>query len=186
LKDSSQVEQSVYASTQDYGNAFNSSRIADAVDQGTNVGITRISADSTPVNFERQDPFLSSGYPTTYTRSRPSFLDSIGVQRAPPTTQASYREPAKANQLPSNSNYQSSFLQQSNQQSTGSNAADISFASENQKYSHEKGSYGSSNPPDFSLPKEEISIQHGNQTFQNFTTHGKDDDFAALEQVMNV
>ncbi|XP_066313147.1 protein BLISTER-like [Miscanthus floridulus] len=183
-KGSSQVEQSVYASTQDYGNAFNSSRIADTVDHDTNVGITRTSADSTPVNFERQDPFLSSGYPTTYTRSRPSFLDSIGVQRAPPTTQASYREPAKANQLSCNSNYQSSFLQQSNQQSTGSNAADISFASESQKYSHEKGSYGSSNPPDFSLPKEERSIQHGNQTFQNFTTHGKDDDFAALEQLI--
>ncbi|CAD6228552.1 unnamed protein product [Miscanthus lutarioriparius] len=183
-KDSSQVEQSVYASTQDYGNAFNSSRIADTVDHDTNVGITRTFADSTPVNFERQDPFLSSGYPTTYTRSRPSFLDSIGVQRAPPTTLASYREPAKANQLSSNSNYQSSFLQQSNQQSTGSNAADISFASESQKYSHEKGSYGSSNPPDFSLPKEERSIQHGNQTFQNFTTHGKDDDFAALEQLI--
>ncbi|CAD6235378.1 unnamed protein product [Miscanthus lutarioriparius] len=183
-KDSSQVEQSVYASTQDYGNAFNSSRTPDTVDHDTNVGITRTSADSTPVNFERQDPFLSSGYPTTYTRSRPSFLDSIGVQRAPPTTQASYREPAKANQLSSNSYYQSSFLQQSNQQSTGTNATDISLASESQKYSHEKGSYGSSNPPDFSLPKEERSIQHGNQTFQNFTTHGKDDDFAALEQLI--
>ncbi|XP_021312085.1 uncharacterized protein LOC8056158 isoform X2 [Sorghum bicolor] len=184
LRDSSQVEQSVYASIQDYGNAFNSSRIADTADHDTNIGITQTSADSTPVNFERQDPFLSSGYPTTYTRSRPSFLDSIGVQRAPPTTQASYREPAKTNQLSSNLNYQSPFLQQSNQQSTGSNATDISFASESQKYSHEKGSYGSSNPPDFSLPKEERSIQHGNQTFQNFTTHGKDDDFAALEQLI--
>ncbi|AQK98755.1 Putative bZIP transcription factor superfamily protein [Zea mays] len=183
-EDSSKVEQSMYASTRDYGNAFNSSMIAGTVDHDTNVGITRTSADSTPVNSERQDPFLSSGYPTTYTRSRPSFLDMIGVQRAPLTTEASYREPAKANQLSSYSNYQSSFLQQSNQQSTGSNAADIPFASESQEYSHEKGSYGSSTPPDFLLPKEERSKHHGNQTFQNFTTHGKDDDFAALEQLL--
>ncbi|ONM35234.1 BLISTER [Zea mays] len=184
-KDSSQVEQSLYASTRDYGNAFNSSRTIVTVEHDTNVGITRTSADSAPgVNFERQDPFLSSGYPTTYTRSRPSFLDSIGVQRVPPTTQASYREPAKANQLSHNSNYQSSFVKQSNQQPTSSNAADISFASESQEYSHEKGSYGSSNHPDFSLPKEERSIQHGKQTFQNFATHGKDDDFATLEQLI--
>lgn len=169
----------------DYGNTFSSSRITDSVDHDTNVG-TWNAADSTPVNFEKQDPFLSSGYPTAYTRSRPSFLDSIGVQRTPPTTQASYGEPAKANQLSGNSNYQSSFLQQSNQQSTGSNVADNSLTSGNQEYRHEKGSYGSPTPPDFSLFKEERSIQHCNQTSQNFTTHWKDDDFAALEQVMNV
>ncbi|OEL16317.1 hypothetical protein BAE44_0022658 [Dichanthelium oligosanthes] len=183
-KESSQVEQSVYGISRDYGSTFNSSRVADTVDHDTNVGITRNAADSTPVNFEKQDPFLSSGYPTTYTRSRPSFLDSIGVQRTPPTSQTSYGEPAKANQLSSNLNYQSSFLQQSNQQPTGSNVADISLTSGNQEYSHEKGSYGSSTTPDFSLSKEERSIQHGNQTFQNFTTHGKDDDFAALEQLI--
>ncbi|CAO1940666.1 unnamed protein product [Urochloa humidicola] len=182
-KDSSQVEQSVYASSQDYGNTFNSSRIADSVDHATNVG-TWNAADATPVYFEKQDPFLSSGYPTTYTRSRPSFVDSIGVQRTPPTTQASYGEPAKANQLFGNSNYQSSFLQQSSQQSTGSNVADISVTSGNMEYSHEKESYGSPTPPDFSLSKEERSIQHGNQISQNFTTHGKDDDFATLEQLI--
>ncbi|PAN26923.1 hypothetical protein PAHAL_5G047400 [Panicum hallii] len=176
-KDSSQVEQSVYGSSWDYGSTFNSSRTADTVDHDTNIG-ARNAADSTPVNFEKQDPFLSSGYPTTYTRSRPSFLDSIGVQRTPPTTQASYGGPAKANQLSN----QSSFLQQSNQQHTGSNVADISLTSGSQEYSHEK--YSSSTPPDFLLSKEERSVQHGNQTSQNFTTHGKDDDFAALEQLI--
>jgi len=177
------VEQSMYGSSRDYGSTFNSLRTADTVDHDTNIG-ARNAEDSTPVNFEKQDPFLSSGYPTTYTRSRPSFLDSIGVQRTPPTTQASYGEPAKANQLSSNSNYQSSFLQQSNQEYTGSNVADISLSSGSQEYSHEK--YSSPTPPDFLLSKEERSVQHGNQTPQNFTTHGKDDDFAALEQVMNV
>ncbi|RLN05258.1 uncharacterized protein C2845_PM13G16900 [Panicum miliaceum] len=176
-KDSSQVEQSLYGSSRDYGSTFNSSRTADTVDHDTNIG-ARNAADSTPVNFEKQDPFLSSGYPTTYTRSRPSFLDSIGVQRTPPTTQASYGGPAKANQLSN----QSSFLQQSNQQHTGSNVADISLTSGSQEYSHEK--YSSSTPPDFLLSKEERSVQHGNQTSQNFTTHGKDDDFAALEQLI--
>jgi uncharacterized membrane-anchored protein YhcB (DUF1043 family) len=171
------VEQSVYGSSWDYGSTFNSSRTADTVDHDTNIG-ARNAADSTPVNFEKQDPFLSSGYPTTYTRSRPSFLDSIGVQRTPPTTQASYGGPAKANQLSN----QSSFLQQSNQQHTGSNVADISLTSGSQEYSHEK--YSSSTPPDFLLSKEERSVQHGNQTSQNFTTHGKDDDFAALEQLI--
>ncbi|RLN22461.1 uncharacterized protein C2845_PM07G32300 [Panicum miliaceum] len=180
-KDSSQVEQSVYGSSRGYGSTFNSSRTADTVDHDTNIG-ARNAADSTPINFEKQDPFVSSGYPTTYTRSRPSFLDSIGVQRTPPTTQASYGEPAKANQLSSNSNYQSSFLQQSNQQYTGSNVADISLKSGSQEYSHEK--YSSPNPPDFLLSKEERSVQNGNQTSQNFTTHGKEDDFAALEQLI--
>ncbi|CAO2181968.1 unnamed protein product [Urochloa humidicola] len=182
-KDSSQVEQSVYASSRDYGNTYNSSRIADSVDHDTNVG-TWNAADATPVYFEKQDPFLSSGYPTTYARSRPSFLDSIGVQRTPPTTQASYGEPAKANQLFGNSNYQNSFLQQSSQQSTGSNVADTSLTSGNQEYSLEKGSYGSPTPPNFLLSKEERSIHHDDQTSQNFMTHGKDDDFAALEQVI--
>jgi hypothetical protein len=179
------VEQSLYASSRDYGNTFSSSRITDSVDHDTNVA-TRNAADPTPVNFEKQDPSLSSGYPTSYNRLRPSFLDSIGVQRTPPTTQASYEEPAKANQLFGNSNYQSSFLQQSNQQSTGSNVADNSLTSANQEYRPEKGSYGSPTLPDFSLFKEDRSIQHGNQTSQNFTTHGKHDDFAELEQVMNV
>ncbi|XP_062207846.1 protein BLISTER-like [Phragmites australis] len=183
-KDSSQVEQSVYASSQEYGSTFNNSRIADTVDHDTNVGITRNAADSTPVNFDKLDPFLSTGYPTTYMRSRPSFLDSIGVQRAPPTAQSSYGEPAKANQLFSNSNYQGSFLQQSNQQSTGNNVADIYLTSGSQEYNHEKESNGNSSPPDFSLSKEETSLQHGNQTFQNFTTHVKDDDFTALEQLI--
>ncbi|CAL4972524.1 unnamed protein product [Urochloa decumbens] len=149
-KDSSQLEQSVYASSRDYGSTFNSSRMADTVDHDTHVA-TRNAVDATPVYFEKQDPFLSSGYP--YNRSRPSFLDSIGVQRTPPTAQASYGELAKANQLSDNSNYQSSFLKQSSQQSTGSNVA-------------------------------ERSIWSGDKTSQNFTTHGKDDDFAALEQVI--
>ncbi|WVZ67712.1 hypothetical protein U9M48_016755 [Paspalum notatum var. saurae] len=182
-KDSSQVDQPVYASRWDYGSTFNSSRIADTVDYDSNAGVTRNAADSAPVSFEKQDPFVSSDYPTAYTRSRPSFLDSIGVQRAPPTTQVSYGEPITANQLSRNSNYQSSFLQQSNQQSTGSDAADISLTSGTQEYSNQKGSHGSSTPSDFSFSKEQKSVQYGNQTFQNFTT-GKDDDFAALEQLI--
>ncbi|KAL6616591.1 hypothetical protein ACP70R_038861 [Stipagrostis hirtigluma subsp. patula] len=183
-KDSSQVEQPVYANSREYGSTFSSFRTADTVYRDTDVGITRNAAASTPVNFDKQDPFLSTGYPTTYNRSRPSFLDSIGVQRAPPTTQSSYGDPAKANQLSSNSNDQSSVLQQPNQQSTGSNVADISLTSGTQDYNHEKGSYGNSIPPDFSLAKEERSLPHGNQTFQNFTTHVKDDNFAALEQLI--
>jgi hypothetical protein len=184
-KEPSQAERSVYASSREYGSTFNSSRVVHTVDHNTNVEITRKAEDSTPVSFEKHDPFLSADYPTTYTQSRPSFLDSIGVQRAPPTTRASYGELAKANQPSSNSNYQGSFLQQPNQQSTGSSVADISFTLGNQEYNHENGAYSNSTPPVFSVSKEERILQHGNQTFQNFTTHGKDDDFAALEQVMN-
>jgi hypothetical protein len=102
-----------------------------------------------------------------------------------PTTQASYGEPAKANEPSSNSNYQGSFLPQPNQQSTGSSAVDISFTLGSQEYNNEKGSYGNSTAPDFSVSKEERNLQNGNQTFQKFTTHGKDDDFSALEQVIN-
>jgi hypothetical protein len=180
-KDPSQAERSVYANSQEYGSTFNSSRVVDIVDHNTNVEITQKEEDSAHVSFEKHDHFLSADYPTTYTRFRPSFLHSIGVQRAPPTTQASYGEPAKVNQPSSNSNYQGSFLQQPNQQSIGSSVADISFTLGNQEYNHEKGSYDNSTPPDFSVSKEERILQHGNQTFQNFTTYGKDDDFAALE-----
>ncbi|KAK3166291.1 hypothetical protein QOZ80_1AG0043940 [Eleusine coracana subsp. coracana] len=176
-KDSSQVEQPVYANSRDCGSSFSSSRIVDTVYHNTNVEINQKAEDPTPVSFEKQDPFLSAGYPTTYTRSRPSFLDSIGVQRAPPATQASYGEPAKVNQPLSNSNYQS-------HQPTGSSVGDISLTLGSQDYNHEKGSHGNSTPPDFSVSKEERNLQHGNQTFQNFTTRVKDDDFAALEQLI--
>ncbi|KAL5227114.1 hypothetical protein ABZP36_015379 [Zizania latifolia] len=169
-KDSSQVDHLAYASTREYGSAFNSSRNA---------------SDSMPAHFDKQDPFMSTGYPTTYNRSRPSFLDSIGVQRAP-TTEIPYVEPAKTSKLFGNSNSESLFFQQSNQQSTRSSDVDSSLKPGRQEYNNEKGSYGNSIPPDSFPSKDERGLQHGTQMFQNFTTHGhgKDDDFAALEQLI--
>ncbi|KAL5220141.1 hypothetical protein ABZP36_024854 [Zizania latifolia] len=167
-KDSSQVDQLAYASSQEYGSAFSSSR---------NV------SDSTPAQFDKQDPFMSTGYPTTSNRSRPSFLDSIGVQRSP-ATEVPYGEPAKTSKLFGNSKSESLFFQQSNQQSTRSNDVDGSLKPGRQEYNNEKGSYGNSIPPDSFASKDEQSPHHGTQMFQNFTTHGKDDDFAALEQLI--
>jgi hypothetical protein len=54
-----------------------------------------------------------------------------------------------------------------------------------QEYTNDKGLYGNSIPPDSSPSKDEASPQYGNQMFQNFTTHEKDDGFATLEQVRN-
>ncbi|XP_040378651.1 protein BLISTER isoform X2 [Oryza brachyantha] len=166
-KDSSQVDDLAYGSSRD-GSSFNSSWHT---------------SNSTPASFDKQDPFMSTGYPTTYNRSRPSFLDSIGVQRAP-TTEAPYAEPPKASKLFGNSNSESSFFRPPNQQSTGSNDVDGSLKSGRQEYNNEKGSYGISIPTDSFHSKDERNMQHSTQMFQNFTTHGKEDDFAALEQLI--
>uniref|UniRef100_A0A0D9V9D5 Uncharacterized protein n=1 Tax=Leersia perrieri TaxID=77586 RepID=A0A0D9V9D5_9ORYZ len=166
-KESSQADDLAYASSQEYGNSFNSSWNA---------------SNSTPASFDKQDPFTSTGYPATYNRSRPSFLDSIGVQRAP-TTELPYEEPAKASKLFGNSNSESLFSHPPNQQSTGTSDVDGSFKSAKQEYNNGKGSYGNSIPTDSFPSKDERSLQHSTQIFQNFTTQGKDDDFAALEQL---
>ncbi|KAF0916458.1 hypothetical protein E2562_007542 [Oryza meyeriana var. granulata] len=167
-KDSSQADNLAYASSREYGSAFNSSWNT---------------SNSTPASFDKEDPFTSTGYPTAYNRSRPSFLDSIGVQRAP-TTEVPYAEPAKASKLFSNLSSESSFFEPPNQQSTGSDHVDGSLKSGRQEYNNEKGSYGNSIPTDSFPSKDERSLQHSTQMFQNFTTHGKDDDFAALEQLI--
>uniref|UniRef100_A0A0D9V9D3 Uncharacterized protein n=1 Tax=Leersia perrieri TaxID=77586 RepID=A0A0D9V9D3_9ORYZ len=167
-KESSQADDLAYASSQEYGNSFNSSWNA---------------SNSTPASFDKQDPFTSTGYPATYNRSRPSFLDSIGVQRAP-TTELPYEEPAKASKLFGNSNSESLFSHPPNQQSTGTSDVDGSFKSAKQEYNNGKGSYGNSIPTDSFPSKDERSLQHSTQIFQNFTTQGKDDDFAALEQLI--
>jgi hypothetical protein len=54
-----------------------------------------------------------------------------------------------------------------------------------QEYTNDKGLSGNSIPPDSSPSKDETSPLYGNQMFQNFTTHEKDDGFATLEQVRN-
>uniref|UniRef100_A0ACD5XGP5 Uncharacterized protein n=1 Tax=Avena sativa TaxID=4498 RepID=A0ACD5XGP5_AVESA len=180
-KDSSQIEQSAYASNRDYSSSFSSSKVTDRVDHDANIGMLRNASDSTSANSDKQDPFMSTAYPTAYNRSRPSFLDSIGVQRALPTP-APYGEPPKANKLFSSSNSESSSLQQPNQQSTLSNVVDNSVITGGQEYTDEK--YSNSIPPDSLPSKDEKSPQYGNQMFQNFTTHEKDDGFATLEQLI--
>uniref|UniRef100_A0ACD5XAP5 Uncharacterized protein n=1 Tax=Avena sativa TaxID=4498 RepID=A0ACD5XAP5_AVESA len=182
-KDSSQVEHSAYASNRDYGSSFSSSKVTDRVDHDANIGMLRNASDPTSAYSDKPDPFMSTAYPTAYNRSRPSFLDSIGVQRALPT-QAPYGEPPKANKLFSSSNSESSSLQQPNQQSTLSNVVDNSAITGGQEYTNEKGLYGNSIPPDSLPSKDEKSPQYGNQMFQNFTTHEKDDGFATLEQLI--
>ncbi|VAH67519.1 unnamed protein product [Triticum turgidum subsp. durum] len=155
-KDSSQAGHSAYTSNRDYDSIFSSSK----------------------------DPFLSTAYPTAYNRSRPSFLDSIGVQRALPA-EAPYVEPSKAsNKLFSSSNSESSSVQQPSQQSTQNNVVDNSVIAGRQEYNSEKGPYGNSILPDSLPSKDEKSLQYGNQMFQDFTSREKDDGFASLEQLI--
>jgi hypothetical protein len=141
-------------------------------------------SDSAPANFDKQDPFMSTAYPTAYNRSRPSFLDSIGVQRALPA-QAPYGEPPKTNNTLFSSSISESSLPQPNQQPTHSNVVDNFVITGRQEYTNDKGLSGNSIPPDSSPSKDETSPLYGNQMFQNFTTHEKDDGFATLEQVRN-
>ena len=184
-KDSSQVESSAYASKPYDGSTFSSSKVSDGVNHDANIGTLRNASDPTPANFDKQDPFMSTAYPTAYNRSRPSFLDSIGVQRALPT-QAPYGEPPKANnKLFSSSNSESSSLHQPHQQSTHSDVVDNSVITGSHGYTNEKVLYDNSVPPESLPSKDEKSLQYGNQMFQNFTTHEKDDGFATLEQVRN-
>lgn len=183
-KDSSQAGHSAYTSNRDYGSTFSSSKVADGLDHDANIGILRNASDSTSANFDKQDPFLSTAYPTAYNRSRPSFLDSIGVQRALPA-EAPYVEPSKAsNKLFSSSNSGSSSVQQPNQQSTQNNVVDNSVIAGRQEYNSEKGPYDNSILPDSLPSKDEKSQQYGNQMFQDFTSHEKDDGFASLEQLI--
>nr|BAJ85548.1 predicted protein [Hordeum vulgare subsp. vulgare] len=144
----------------------------------------RNASDSISANFDKQDPFLSTAYPTAYNRSRPSFLDSIGVQRALPA-EAPYIEPSKAsNKLFGSSNPESSSVQQPNQQSTQNNVVDNSVIAGRQEYNSEKGPYDNSIHPDSLPSKDEKGLQYGNQMFQDFTSHEKDDGFASLEQLI--
>ncbi|EMS53290.1 hypothetical protein TRIUR3_23314 [Triticum urartu] len=183
-KDSSQAGHSAYTSNQDYGSIFSSSKVADGLDHDANIGMLRNALNSTSANFDKQDPFLSTAYPTAYNRSRPSFLDSIGVQRALPA-EAPYVEPLKAsNKLFSSSNSESSSVQQPSQQSTQNNVVDNSVIAGRQEYNSEKGPYGNSILPDSLPSKDEKSLQYGNQMFQDFTSREKDDGFASLEQLI--
>ncbi|VAH83436.1 unnamed protein product [Triticum turgidum subsp. durum] len=183
-KDSSQAGHSAYTSNRDYGSIFSSSKVADGLDHDANIGMLRNASDSTSTNFDKQDPFLSTAYPTAYNRSRPSFLDSIGVQRALPA-EAPYVEPSKAsNKLFSSSNSESSSVQQPNQQSTQNNVVDNSVITGRQEYNSEKGPYDNSILPDSLPSKDEKSLHYGNQMFQDFTSHEKDDGFASLEQLI--
>ncbi|KAF7032244.1 hypothetical protein CFC21_043441 [Triticum aestivum] len=183
-KDSSQAGHSAYTSNRDYGSIFSSSKVADGLDHDANIGMLRNASDSTSTNFDKQDPFLSTAYPTAYNRSRPSFLDSIGVQRALPA-EAPYVEPSKAsNKLFSSSNSESSSVQQPNQQSTQNNVVDNSVITGGQEYNSEKGPYDNSILPDSLPSKDEKSLHYGNQMFQDFTSHEKDDGFASLEQLI--
>ncbi|KAM3334700.1 hypothetical protein ACQJBY_029247 [Aegilops geniculata] len=183
-KDSSQAGHSAYTSNRGYGSIFSSSKVADGLDHDANIGMLRNASDSTSTNFDKQDPFLSTAYPTAYNRSRPSFLDSIGVQRALPA-EAPHVGPSKAsNKLFSSSNSVSSSVQQPNQQSTQNNVVDNSVIAGRQEYNSEKGPYDNSILPDPLPSKDEKSLQYGNQTFQDFTSHEKDDGFASLEQLI--
>ncbi|CAM0884280.1 unnamed protein product [Alopecurus aequalis] len=140
--------------------------------------------DSTPANVDKHDPFMSTAYPTAYNRSRTSFLDSIGLQRALPTQTPDGEPPKANNNLFSSSNSEKNSLQQPNQQSTHSNFVDNSVMTGRQEYTNEKMLYDNSVPPDSLPSKDEKSPQYGNQMFQNFTTHEKDDGFATLEQLI--
>uniref|UniRef100_M8BU74 Uncharacterized protein n=1 Tax=Aegilops tauschii TaxID=37682 RepID=M8BU74_AEGTA len=183
-KDSSQAGHSAYTSNRDYGSIFSSSKVADGLGHDANIGMLRNASDSTSTNFDKQDPFLSTAYPTAYNRSRPSFLDSIGVQRALPA-EAPYVEPSKAsNKLFSSSNSESSSVQQPNQQSTQNSVVDNSVITGRQEYNSEKGPYDNSVLPDSLPSKDEKSLHYGNQMFQDFTSHEKDDGFASLEQLI--
>ncbi|VAH67510.1 unnamed protein product [Triticum turgidum subsp. durum] len=183
-KDSSQAGHSAYTSNRDYDSIFSSSKVADGLDHDANIGMLRNALNSTSANFDKQDPFLSTAYPTAYNRSRPSFLDSIGVQRALPA-EAPYVEPSKAsNKLFSSSNSESSSVQQPSQQSTQNNVVDNSVIAGRQEYNSEKGPYGNSILPDSLPSKDEKSLQYGNQMFQDFTSREKDDGFASLEQLI--
>ncbi|KAM3353547.1 hypothetical protein ACQJBY_024610 [Aegilops geniculata] len=183
-KDSSQAGHSAYTSNRDYGSIFSSSKVADGLDHDANIGMLRNASNSTSANFDKQDPFLSTAYPTAYNRSRPSFLDSIGVQRALPA-EAPYVEPSKAsNKLFGSSNSESSSVQQPSRQSAQNNVVDNSVIAGRQEYDSEMGPYDNSILPDSLPSKDEKSVQYGNQMFQDFTSHEKDDGFASLEQLI--
>uniref|UniRef100_A0A6V7QSN1 Protein BLISTER n=1 Tax=Ananas comosus var. bracteatus TaxID=296719 RepID=A0A6V7QSN1_ANACO len=112
---------------------------------------------------------------SSYGRSRPSFLDALGVNKVSSTSEEPYTEPDKANPPISvnNPKVQNSFSQW--QPSSGSNFAFNSSTSDFLS-GRESAANNSGALNDWQ------NLKHNAETYQSFATAKKDEDFAALEQ----
>ena len=168
-------------------------KIADSIDHNLNVDSVHWQASETSYKDSSlaykgtryEYPFGSNGFGTSSTQSRPSFLDILGVSRVPPYVP--YGEPAKANTTGS--------FDISKVQSTGSslssparhfaefNTTDQSLKTMTPDFkSHKELSMDtlvSSNDGKLLQPPWDHHAQRDHQLF----TSGKDEGFAALEQV---
>ena len=170
-------------------------KIADSIDHNLNVDSVHWQPSETSykdsslgyTGTQYDYPFASTGSGSSSARSRPSFLDSLGVSRAPPTAYVPYGEPAKANT--------SGSFDISTVQSTG-----LSLSSPARPFAEFNTADQSlkSMTPDFKSDNElrmntlvssndgkllQLSGNHHAQRDHELFISRKDEDFAALEQV---
>ncbi|EHA8588784.1 protein BLISTER [Cocos nucifera] len=138
-------------------------------------------------SFSNQNPFPSSGYGSTVGRSRPSFLDSLGVPRVSSLSHMPYGEPEKANQPASFNN--SKFDSAETLISSPHQQLSAEHSTVEQSYNprtlgvniEKKPSLTSVSMNDVQLLNQGVE-DHDIQRAYNIPTLKKDEDFAALEQ----
>ncbi|XP_072964898.1 protein BLISTER isoform X1 [Typha angustifolia] len=118
----------------------------------------------------------SISYGTTSDRSRPSFLDSLGVNKVS-KSQMPYKEARKANSVSSFDNSKDEELFSQWQPSLENNSVDHSNL-RILDINSEKESFMNSTIP----LRNDQGVKHNMESYQNFPPHGQDEDFAALEQ----
>ncbi|XP_008795781.2 protein BLISTER-like [Phoenix dactylifera] len=195
------VEQPIRGGNMDYHSALGintgGGQIADAISRRLNVGSAPWHASEPPSadfrlafrSSSNQNQFPSSGYGTTFGRSRPSFLDSLGVPRV---SYMPYDKPEKANPPSSfsSSNFDSTETHSSSsqkmlsaelvtiEQSYDSRTMDVNIEKEPSLTSV------SNDTPllDLGVGDQDMQEDHDMQSDHNIPILKKDEDFAALEQ----
>ncbi|XP_010928776.1 protein BLISTER isoform X2 [Elaeis guineensis] len=169
-------------------------QIADAISRHLNVGSAPWHGSEPPSadfhsafrSSSNQNPFPSSGYGTTFGRSRPSFLDSIGVRRVSSLSHMPDDKPEKANPPSyfSSSNFDSTEVHSSSSQqqlSAALSTIEQSYDSRTMDVNIEKEPSLTSVSKDMPLLEEGVG-DHDMQGDHTIPILKKDEDFAALEQ----
>ncbi|KAF3337257.1 hypothetical protein FCM35_KLT17844 [Carex littledalei] len=156
------------------GIAGHSNNLEDSISEfgyDVNTGINRednaylhpVSDWNQPSSYSNQSPFSSSAFGTSAVRSRPSFLDTIGVSRGSTFQETTSGEPDKSSSLFSynNSNLPSPFTRQP------------------PSVTNFMGKFDDLDGQDFAAKD---TSNHSTDSYKITPTRAKDEDFAALEQ----
>ncbi|KAG1347434.1 protein BLISTER [Cocos nucifera] len=192
------VEQPVRGGSMDYHSASGintgAGQIADAISRRLNVGSAPWHGSEPPSadvrsafrSSSNQNPFPSFGYGTTFGRSRPSFLDSIGVPRVSSLSHMPDDKPEKAN--PPSSFSSSNFDSTETHPSSSQQQLSAALSTIEQSYNLRTMDVNIEKEPSLTsvsndMPLLEQGVEdHDMQRDHTIPILKKDEDFAALEQ----